>query len=302
MRYAGAAALSLLIAGTSAFPQPKVPVRARDDDMCGLTADGADDSKKTWDKTGGPFLDTYFDNNDIGDWSNNFFKQNLKQGISSNNCQSIHSTTCGPAKCDDYEKKDATEAFFVHQSMTTLHDYFKYMSDNMAGEGLKGIGEKADTLSDLFGPPDPESTSFISYTIGASITGAALSGPFWQVGAPLVGIAGVMNIVNGALQDDDSLTPEQLSGDIAKRATAVYDKWNSTMGDACNSIFGGDVTLLSDSVDDPEDWIKTDLFGDGKFLNGKDVDTETKKVWASIQDQFVSRSDSPCITPARCSC
>lgn len=172
----GPVAISGLIAGASAFARPNSLVRPREDipKKCGLGASDEDARKDTWSQTGGPFLDDFFEKNDFEDWSKRFFEDNINngsQGIVTHDCKGLDSTSCGGI--DDCENYASAPAFFVHQAMDVLHEQLHYVSQNMINQVVDNLGETADTVSDLYGPPEPDTDGFNSFMIGGMIVGAA---------------------------------------------------------------------------------------------------------------------------------
>lgn len=293
----GGVALSVLVAGASALPSRFTPIQPRGDaDICPLGGDDVAARKETWSKTGGPFLDKFFKDHDFKDWSKEFFKENMHDGdqeLTTRSCRSIYSNDCGGVLgCDTY--KDP-KAFFVHLSMSNLHGLLHYFIENLQSQVVVDLGSTADTLTDLFGPPEPKSNDFLPYVIGGLTAGAAAAGPAWFIASPLVAVAGFMNIANGVMINDKSLTPEELSDSLKKNIATVFEQWNATVGDSCDSAFGGAATTIQDAGD-PVEWIK-DAFAEGKFLDSDFAEDQGKNMWAGIKKSIVSCVPIPSLPP-----
>lgn len=283
--------LALLAVASLSLPsqslQAVAPAPSEAPEVCKLSWVGSADRKKeTWKKSGaGKFLDNFLKNNGIKDWSEKFFAQTTNNGHDAGSrfdCSIIDSTQCGPADpCGSYQPE---EAYFVHQSISTLYSQLNQMLGKVLQESIKGLGSEIKTVIKIFGPGEDKSYMYqlwggILSVVGGlyGIAGVPVVPSVFTVGVGLINIAAAMDKKNQKTKDDYNWESEESLGHFV--SDFLEDIKTVIAG-----IFAGHVDGFK--IKDPVKWI-TDSFADGALLDASDADDETEKWKENVQKLMV---------------
>lgn len=277
--------LALLVAGTSALPQ-LVP-REETCDMMYNTADPRI-LKETWENSGAAdFLDKFLTDTGVPDWTNHFFRDVFNTpGGTPFDCVAPRTTQCGAARdCTAY---DPHEAFFVHQSIATLYSQYNRVYEAMQDAAVEELGSGIQEIVDAFVAPPGDSSYLFTILVGAFVSGAALAGPHWQVGAPLTGVVGALNLASGMYAASPK-SPMDYEKNLSKSLVDFYKGYRDTLDKTVGQIFGGKFDEIDTMKDDPKSWL-LGTFERGKLLDQAYASEGTTALLDNVRKLIVSNA------------
>lgn len=228
---------------------------------CNLPFGDAEEGKDAWKSSGaGDFLADYLEDHGVEGWANDFLKDTVKGGLNGptfdcSNIQEISSCSLPQERsCGTY---DPAEAYFVHISIANLNSLFHTLYLTLIDQELDDFVSRATDIEDEFGNPDTE--GLFPMLIGSFVLGAAATGPFWVLGAPMTAMVAVLNLAAGVVESQGDVTES-----LEKTIEITYTRFRDSLEATAEAITSGDFDDL-EGVDDTTEFI-LDAFGDGEMM------------------------------------
>ncbi|EEH19274.2 hypothetical protein PABG_01593 [Paracoccidioides brasiliensis Pb03] len=259
----------------------------------------------TWGKSGaGEFLDKFLKKYGTKNWTNKFFQHTVnmgKHGGSTFNCMSYPGGgPCSTPESSACETYNPPEAFFVHQSLGMLKGALDRIHESIQNFMISALLEDIQNAVDIFGPPESENRYIWSLMIGVFVSAVAFTGPVWQIGAPLTGVVGALNLAAGAeAKNAKPVRPADFKKLTEKDVNRFFTSIERALKETVEAVFGGKFESVGE-IEDKVKWIGG-IFSEGKMMDNTKlepaINTYTNAIAAMIRCTAIVKRTEDHLSP-----